>query len=83
MKYLYIFEDGIVALSDDPPTSEDLACVGDGILQVIQLSVDADESALLDYAYPVAYDIDQNGEITPLATAVIRTEEGVRFHVPE
>lgn len=33
--YLYIFEDGTLRQSQLAPTSTDMECIGDGILQVI------------------------------------------------
>lgn len=35
MPYLFIFEDGTLRQSMEPPTAVDLECIGDGVLQVI------------------------------------------------
>ena len=36
MTYIYIFEDGEVGLSKDAPGPDDLACIGDGTLEVLK-----------------------------------------------
>ena len=40
-RYLYIFEDGTVALGTLPPTPADLIMVDDGILQVVEITSDS------------------------------------------
>ncbi len=37
--FLYIFEDGTIKQCQHGPTADDMQCVEDGILQVIEISV--------------------------------------------
>lgn len=38
-KFMYIFEDGSITLSDTPPSDYDLTSIDTGVLQVIDLEV--------------------------------------------
>lgn len=38
--YLHIFEDGSIKQTKTPPTDDDLACVRDGILDIIVIGPD-------------------------------------------
>lgn len=37
MKWLYIFEDGLIKIGFEPPTKTDLECVDNGILDVLMV----------------------------------------------
>ena len=66
--YLYIFENGDVAKSDDPPIKHDLECIGAGILGVFKVSNDN------------IYRVSPKGGLGDVGEAVLDTVEGTTFH---
>jgi len=67
--FLYIFEDGAIAKTKSPPTSDDLDCIKDGILEVLVVGDDADR-------------IDDVGMLCTIPPAILMTHEHMKFHVP-
>ena len=85
MKFIYINEDGRVGVSDTPPTETDLACIGDGLLQVLIVAVDCDDPPQDGGdIWPTILEVDENGVGYPPCDAVLdEGPEGDNFHVIE
>lgn len=66
--YVYIFEDGTVKQSQLPPLDGDLACVGDGLLQVLRSDGTKVE------------EVDQDDNWTELPSAEYNQVCGQEFH---
>jgi hypothetical protein len=85
MKYIYINEDGQVGVSDDAPTPTDLLQIGDGQLQVLEVSIETDESESLDYASVLIEDVNDDGKTRTPDVAVRGSDpsDGLPFHYIE
>lgn len=81
MKYIYIFEDGSLGVSNTGPTATDLLAIGDGRLQVLEVSVNAPDPESTKYAWVEVREFDDDGSYVTPAEAEIHEEEGDDFHI--
>lgn len=66
--YLYVFEDGEIGQSNDPPTVADCEAIDDGLLQVVR------------FANGKVFFIDGAGGASPIDMAKLAGKKYERYH---
>lgn len=77
MKYIYIFEDGRVAVADTEPTETDLLMIADGTLQVVRVGL----VSVAKVKQLTVEGVEEDGSGYRLNPAVIDRHCGSSFHI--